>query len=271
MAKSAKKSGSAKKSKSAAKSSSASAGTKKGALTLIMEGDSWFNLPDFWSSLPIVGGVDNDLARALAARGHHVTNLAYWGHTIAQMAAAREWRGFLEPGKRNLLLLSGGGNDLLGTKFGNVGLLRDCLNQKPSGDDPEPSYYLNHVYDDRLDAVLRAYAAIIGDVVGTPGFSKTRIFVHGYDYAVDKELAWVGQPMNFRNIPVHRRAGIIALITDRFNTRLKSLAAGIPAVTYIDLRNTVGPDRWHDEIHPRKAVFDELAAKVEKAVRKAIE
>ena len=53
----------------------------KKKLTLIAEGDSWFNLPDFWIATPIIGGSDYDLVRALRDFGHTVTSLAHWGVT----------------------------------------------------------------------------------------------------------------------------------------------------------------------------------------------
>lgn len=239
----------------------------KARLTLIAEGDSWFNLPDFWIGLPIIGGSDYDLVRALRDFGHTVTSLAHWGHTLAQMVADRDWRAVLVPNKKNILLLSGGGNDLLGTKHGNVGLLRECLRQKPSGEDPPPAYYLNEEFYIRLDAVMLNYRRIIADIHGDPRYAKTRIVMHGYDYARDKKLAWIGHPMESRSIPEHRRDGVVKVLIDAFNTRLSDLAKKTPGVTYVNLRGTVGPDRWHDEIHPTREAFVDLARKLEKALR----
>jgi hypothetical protein len=235
----------------------------KPTLKIIAEGDSWFNLPDFYCALPIVGGVDYDVVRGLQDLGHNVTSVAKWGHTIAQMAADRDWRGVLQPGAANLLILSGGGNDLLGTKFGNIGLLRDYLRQKPSAADPPSSYYLMPEFDHRLDEIMLNYRRIIADINGNAAFKKTKIIVHGYDYAQDKTLAWIGEPMDFRMIPEHRRAGIIKIMIDRFNARLTDLAASNASVSYLNLRNTVGQNRWHDEIHPTKAGLIDIAKKFE--------
>lgn len=240
----------------------------KPALSIIAEGDSWFRLPDFLYTLPTVGGVDYDLVRGLQDLGHNVTNHAHWGHTIAQMAADKDWRGTLVPNRRNLFILSGGGNDLLGTKFGNAGLLQDCLRQKPSGEDPPPKFYLLPEFDYRLDEVMLGYRRIISDILETPAFGKTKIVVHGYDYVQDKKLVWIGEPMTFRNIPDHRRSGVIKIMIDRFNARLEKLAARFPSVTHMDFRGTVGVDGWHDEIHPTKAAFKQLALKLEAVLLK---
>jgi hypothetical protein len=237
--------------------------SKKPSLNIFAEGDSWFNLPDFYSALPIVGGVDYDVVRGLQDLGHSVISVAKWGHTIEQIAKDRDWRGILKPGATNLLILSGGGNDLLGTKYGNVGILRECLRQKPSGEDPPPSYYITSEFDHRLDIVMLNYRRVVADIRGSEDFKKTRIVVHGYDYGQDKRLAWIGEPMEFRNIPEHRRAGIVKILIDRFNARLSELAASNPTVSYLNLRNTVGADRWHDELHPQKAAFVDIAKKFE--------
>jgi hypothetical protein len=245
--------------KSAAASRKARAARKAAPLVMVIEGDSWEHLPDFGlKALPIVGGANYDLSRALMGRGHTIYNLAYWGDTIADIAAAGDYLKTLRHTRAPLLLLGGGGNDLLGG-----GALKRHL--RLFAPERTPKDYILDTFYGELRQVILHYEAILGRIAEDALISGTRVIVHGYDYARPMRLGWLGDPMEFVGIGWDRpdlQDGIVKIMIDALNDELKALAGRRNTVVYVDFRGTVGR-RWHDELHPTRAAFEELAALLE--------
>jgi hypothetical protein len=76
-------------------------------LPLIAEGDSWFKLPDL---PPIVPETLIDILQ----KEFSTINLAHWGDALAEMIQQGQFWPFLQSGSSDVLLFSGGGNDVLG-------------------------------------------------------------------------------------------------------------------------------------------------------------
>jgi hypothetical protein len=68
----------------------------------------------------------------------------------------------------------------------------------------------------------------------------------------------------------NERLGIVRSLIDALNEMLRDLAANVPYVFHADLRGTLGPGDWANELHPNPAGFRLVAAKVEEAIRKAV-
>jgi hypothetical protein len=243
-------------------SSKSAGGTSAKRVVMVVEGDSWERLPDLGlKGLPTVGGSNYDLARAIADRGHTVHNLAYWGDTIADIAAAGDYLKALRSTKAPFLLLGGGGNDILGG-----GRLKTYLRLFEK--DREPRDYILDVFYRDLRNVILHYETILSRIAAEQEISKTKVIVHGYDYARPMRLGWLGEPMEFVGIGWDRpelQNAIIKILIDALNEELKALAGRRPNVVYVDFRNKVG-DRWHDELHPRKSAFADLAEMIEEAI-----
>lgn len=223
---------------------------------IVIEGDSWERLPNFGSKpLPIVGGPGYDLGRALVDLKYPTENVAYWGDTIAEIARLREYYKALKGLKAEVLLLGGGGNDLLAD-----GRLQTYL--KLYDKDRPADQYLKSNFQFDLDAVMSAYEMILRDIYGDPDLTKVQVIVHGYDYARPMRLGWLGNPMAAMGITEFEgdlQKAIVKQMIDAFNDRLRALATRWKGVTYVDFRGMVG-DRWHDELHPKKDAFADLAA-----------
>jgi hypothetical protein len=260
----------AKKAKAKRKDASASPRAKKDktkaaeVFSLVVEGDSWEHLPDFGlKALPIVGGSNYDLSRALVARGHTIHNIAYWGDTIAAIASARDYLNALKHTKAKLLLLGGGGNDLLGD-----GKLKTYLRLYSPERQPK-DYVLDSFYQE-LRSVILHYESILQSIAANSALKNVKVVVHGYDYARPMKLGWLGEPLAFVGIDEYKaelQQDIVKVLMDAFNEELKAFAGRHDAVIYVDFRGVVG-DRWHDELHPSKAAFGDLAGIIE---RKLIE
>ncbi|MBX9909899.1 MAG: hypothetical protein K2Z25_14440 [Beijerinckiaceae bacterium] len=228
-------------------------------LEFVVEGDSWEHLPDFGlKSLPIVGGANYDLSRALADRGHVVHNIAYWGDTIAAIANAGDYLKVLRKTGARLLLLGGGGNDLLGDgRMKNY--LRLYIAERPVKD------YVLDVYYQTVRQVILDYERIMKSIVADKQLKTVKVIVHGYDYVEPMRLGWVGEPMDFVGIDhlkIDLQRAIVKVMLDAFNDELKAFAKRHPSVVYIDFRKRVN-GRWHDELHPTREAFSELAGMIE--------
>jgi hypothetical protein len=263
-AKGASKSGRKRSAGKASKASKAARAAAKPAkpIVMVVEGDSWERLPDWGpKGLPTVGGTNFDLSRALQARGHIIHNLAYWGDTIADIARAGDYVLALRHTKAPFLLLCGGGNDILGE-----GRLKTYL--RLFAPEREPGDYILDTFYSDLRRVILHYVAILDRIAADPAIKNTKVIVHGYDYGRPMRLGWIGEPMEFVGIGWDRpelQNGIVKILIDALNTELAALAAKRDKVIYVDFRNKVG-NRWHDELHPRREAFDDLASILEAAV-----
>ena len=225
-------------------------------VTILAEGDSWFNLPD------ISGLVPNTLIDLLALKSP-INNIAHWGDTLLQIVLAAEYNAHLSSGKIKHFLVSAGGNDALGG-----GELSKYIRQRVSGDnDPtnaplyvRPSYYKMAA---DLEGVYRGFLTAVSKL--SPG---TEVIVHGYDYCLPRrEGQWLGEPLAFRGFdPVFQREfarAIVRLLVDDLNIRLKRIAGSLPNVRYVNLRGTLGENDWWDELHANEGGAQKLAARFE--------
>lgn len=226
---------------------------------MVIEGDSWERLPDWGPKrLPIVGGSNYDLARALAKPGRTLENLAYWGDTIEEIAQRLDFIQALGDTRAPYFLLGGGGNDLL-----QDGSLRKYL-VVTNRDNLKPADYLKPEFEVALRRVMKNYEICL-DALDIHGL-KPKVILHGYDYAQPMELGWIGEPMRFMGIDdLALQQAIVNVMMDRFNVALKKVAKDRKRVKYVDLRGTVGND-WHDELHPSRAGFERVALKIEAAL-----
>lgn len=87
-----------------------------------------------------------------------------------------------------------------------------------------------------------------------------QIVCHGYDYAIPQRGQWLGRPMMAQGIedPMLQWQ-IMQVVIDRMNTAIVQAAQPFRQVTYLDLRHTVSPQEWFDELHPLDSGFGRLA------------
>ena len=232
----------------------------KRKLPLIAEGDSWFKLPDAGPVTPLA-------LIGFLQKTYSTVNLAHWGDTLAEMIAAGQFWSFLLSGKSDVLLFSGGGNDILGGgmlwRYVN---LFDVDHAKPS----DAPYYLNKEFYDNLDAVMANYEGLIQRIKQrTP---HVIMLGHGYDYVIPRpDGPWLGGPLTRQGIDPRDKgelgAAIIKAMLDVFNSRLSALEKAYPDnFKHVDLRGTITKTQWWDELHPLEAGAKKTAAKFAAAI-----
>jgi hypothetical protein len=207
---------------------------------IVSEGDSWFQYPIVLKD--VIDWLNDDYA---------IFSLGAAGDTLDNMLRRPEYLDALEDTRGSILLLSGGGNDLVAG-----GHLANHLRQF----DPRLSAegHLLASFDGVLDSAMRRIDQIVRSV--GRAFPAVHVICHGYDYSIPASGKWLGAPMASRNIidPAFQKA-IAVVMVDRLNTKMRALAATTRRLTYIDCRNRVGSRRWHDELHPTNAGYRDVA------------
>lgn len=249
--------------------SSLKAAAKTG--TLVAEGDSWFDYPgsDVLDYLEDVYKYD---VESLAKAGHRIEDMAYAGGQLDELA--RRLEKLLRDGKSvRAILLSGGGNDVMGTEFGMF------LEHTRSGLEPLNAKIVEGVVRDRVRTaylhILTRVTTVAQTVLGSP----VPILVHGYSGPVPDGRGvlggwwflpgpWIAPGFRDKGFPdsqLQRRIDIVRRLMDTFNEMLLEVA-GLPDfshVYYVDLRGTLptGPDYktwWANELHPTEEGFAEI-------------
>ncbi len=213
-------------------------------LKLIAEGDSWFQYPF----------VLDDIVDQMSG-SYAICCIAGAGHTLQSITASQELPKAIRSERPDGVLLSGGGNDLLGEAT-----LTLHLNDFQPGLAPEG--YFRDSIGRHLDLMLDFYTQLIeGALKVDPALN---LFVHGYDWPIpDPEKGgWLGAPMVNKGIKdVELQRQLIHILIDRFNDKIAGLEASYPGkVHYVDCRGAVGGvDNWYDELHPNDAGFARIA------------
>lgn len=206
---------------------------------VVSTGDSWF-------CHPLLRDVINQLADN---HGFAIYSLDAAGAELNEIVSADKWTKALADEKSQTLLVSGGGNDLMGDHFG------DYLNAGVAPGSP-PAVFLNSVFDDALNGVLTLYNTIATIVKND--FPSVKMFTHSYDYAIPRQKGpWLGSAMRKQGIEnTSDQRAIIKEVVTRFTKRLDGLATTHAGRVFYITRKTNVPDgSWNDEIHPTHEGF----------------
>jgi hypothetical protein len=216
---------------------------------VVAEGDSWFLYPI--KLVDVIGQLNGNIAIWDEALPGDTTErmLDFSDSLVAQIA-------YLQP---DVLLFSGGGNDLLGS-----GRLAELLEP---GDLPDPKDYLGPRMRAEMVSVMGRYATILAKVrTVIPGLP---MIIHGYDYAIPRPNGtWLGAPMDRLGISsdIVKRQAIVRAIIDDFHRRLSEFANTNADVVHVDLRGTVPGHLWFDELHPDTDGFALVSKKIGAAI-----
>lgn len=215
---------------------------------LVSEGDSWFQHP-------IITDIIDHVSKfypihCLAAAGDTLRNWVKDGKVMLAVETVNP----------DALLLSGGGNDILGESMRSF--LADTFEDAPEGTRPERFFLPKFAQE--LDALADIYRTVFAFFKQSR--PKMPIIVHGYDYprplpADSKKTSWLGVYFTEKkNLREKDRTAAVRFMMDEFNRRLKAVAAEYPdTVHYLDLRGIVRDDQWADEIHPNDDGYQDIA------------
>jgi hypothetical protein len=221
----------------------------------VSEGDSWFQYPILLDDV-----IDNLL------KPYAIFSLDAGGDTLENMVATQEYFRAIKDEKPDALLLSGGGNDLLGEVDG-VRRLKTVLSPFEAG--KAPGDYPNIRFYTLLKQAMDGYAEIFRRVRAMP--SNIPIFVHCYDYpAPGAGGPWLKEPMEELGIrDAQLQTAIVRVLIDKFAQALSELAKGVPDVTFVNTRDSVGAAaQWYDELHPKEPGFRRVSSRFHEAIKR---
>ncbi len=229
---------------------------------VISEGDSWFSFPahhNVIDHLDTMAGRSISLLR-LERSGDELLSILHGKQTTK---LAKRLRDF----PVQALLLSGGGNDILGAGFGE--LLKDV----PTGSGEQ--FLDKPLARCRIQQLKYAYLELarIRDR-NRPGCV---IYAHGYDYAIPsgkpakmwglKFGPWLKPHFDKHGASAEDGRLIIRWLIDEFNKMLESVADRATDFVHVDHRGTLSATDWNDEIHPKRAAFRKIAENFAKPLR----
>ena len=256
-------------------------GTRRGPSPglLVAEGDSWFDYP-----------LHDVLERLENRHGWRVLSAAHKGDTVEAMAydplQAERLAGLfeqlaLERKKPRAILISGGGNDVVGDEFAVL------LNHKASRLPTLNDRVVAGILEDRIEFALVSVISAATELARRYLERTVPVLVHGYDYPVPDGRGFLGgfwflpgpwiEP-GFRRkgyADAEERLAVLRDLMDRHNRRLAALPGrpGLEHVVYLDLRGTLPTDAkryrqwWDNELHPTPKGFERIAGRFDRALR----
>lgn len=216
---------------------------------VVAEGDSWFLYPK--------PGVRDTLDYIMDH--YRLLSLADAGDEIADYVANKELLEAVLREEPDYVLISGGGNDILGEEV--IDILKDNVKDGKKAED----FLKMDVFREKLEALRNAYVMFFEKILALrPG---VRIFIHGYDYVRSDpdtrtiKNGWANRYMIAKGMddPKDRKV-VISFLVDSFNDMLAGFDTKYDHVTYVNHRGTVGVDEWMDEIHPNNTGYGKVAA-----------
>lgn len=221
---------------------------KNGGPIVVAEGDSWFLYPR--------PGVKDTLDYIM--NEYAVFSLADAGDDVADYIKNNELINKVGEIKPDFVLISGGGNDVLGSE------IRSMLRKNVGNVQSVKDYINEDILDAKMNFLDESYRMFFSKIkLLVP---NVKIFIHGYDYIPgdrDKKIiekGWANKYMIEAGINNPKdRDHVIHFLVDRFNTILKGYEDEFNFVGYVNNRKTVAYHEWMDEIHPNNIGYGKVA------------
>ena len=225
---------------------------------VLADGDSWFDYP----KILLTGGAVIDHLEKLS--GVKFLNTAHYGDSVQQMLGV-EKRQRIEALLKNpgfdILLFSGGGNDIVGDQF--------CLWLKPNTGGGAASA----VDADRLQKILGVVEDGYRDLIDIRDRCAPDCWIvtHAYDFPQPNNKGvcgvgpWLKPSLDYRGwTNAADQFDIVKTVLTKFNDRLAALEAEQKAAgkkfLHVHTQGTLNPHTdWANEIHPNAAGFTKIA------------
>ena len=229
-------------------------------LQIVAEGDSWFDYPAPFFG----GGIVPRLERRL---GVPILSLAKAGDEVRNMLGVEERKiltqqlgnGSPAGGKWDVLLFSGGGNDIVGDPMALW--IRDFNAAAPAA---------SLISAARVGAALELVRAGYEDLITIRDqlSPTTHLVLHGYDFAIPDGRGvcgygpWMKPTFDLHRFPtIPSATAVVKAMLLEFAAMLQSLASSHSEVTFIKIQGTLPSvtSSWHNELHPSGTGFESIA------------
>ena len=242
-------------------------------LRILAEGDSWFEYP-----LPVTRG-DGVIYQLQKLLGYPIANMAHHGLEVEQMMGLSMRQEVIsrltdERVKFDVLLFSGGGNDIAGDQF--------CIWLKDSPSLVPPDQMLDQKAVLAALAILEAEYHELVDIRDQYS-PETVIFVHEYDFPpiTGKPVCGVGPWLKPSLDYAYKHLGVatpdpndefvvVKTLMQMFAEMLHRVAAdhNVHKFVVVPTQGTLQPTAsdWQNEIHPSSTGFVKIAQKFQAAL-----
>lgn len=238
---------------------------------LYFEGDSWCQFPLYIDELyDQLRQTYNIYCTSRA--GDTIQGMIYKGpEYLKYLRELIHLRGL----KLHGFVFSGAGNDVVGKGKSGKPVLEEIL--KPFDPRQSPEW---HIETPECDAILQyianGYRKLFDSVeerFEILAYPNLKIYIHGYDYVRVRSLPikdphrkpwaanWTGDPLRAKGfIDNEIGSSVIKALINRLNTITKDVCAAYPdRAVYVDLRGSVPPNEWADELHATSGGFQKAA------------
>ncbi|MDC5818992.1 peptidase C14 [Vibrio europaeus] len=235
-------------------------------IRILAEGDSWFNYPRRY----FIFGKDANVIDHLADRNNLlIYNTSSNGDEAIDMISGDEKLSLLKRLSHNefdLLLFSGGGNDIVGRyDFGFF------IREKQPGMDWQQCI-LEHRVEMKLKQIENAYRVLCELTMEYSKNPDIKIVTHTYDFVqpnptgfelfdiIPVGKSWVYPYLKAKKITdANEQERIINHLLTRFKQRLIEVANDYEVLTVVDTQGLLNSDQWRNEIHPTSEGFGVVA------------
>jgi hypothetical protein len=239
-------------------------------LIIVADGDSWFDYP-----LPLIGHTDvADSLKRQATLTPAMMKLAHYGDATTTLMGVTKRRRLIdyisEPahGPIDVLMFSGGGNDLVGDQF------RFWLENAADVNDDLAQSVNNELLRDIFGVIDGAYLELIR--IRNRYASNATILLHAYDFAIPTGIGacpfagpWLRPSLVEQGWPdVEQGRHIVKAILEAFKSRLKDLCAIHQNVVLVETQGTLSSSDWANELHPTPGGFGKIAARFRSTLRR---
>lgn len=221
---------------------------------LLAEGDSWFQYPILL----------HDVVDELSL-DHAIASLAQAGDTLENMVRGRaDIEQAIVEYDIDVLLLSGGGNDIAGEPLASY-----LAPWSKAAERPE-QLVRDETFGAFLSAAEHRLDTLFSELLAR--FPKLQVLMHGYDWPLPRQGGpWLAPALLARAIPLELQAAVLRLLIDRYYEMLARLAARHgERVHIVDCRGVVGaPADWFDELHPTTPGYRRVGALFRQTIARA--
>ncbi len=282
-------------------------------ISVVAEGDSWFSYSwiGYKFSPDLIDVLDEKKYPHKFEKTKYVSykilDLAHAGDELSAMVGKGEFDEKVKKKTPEILIFSGGGNDILDKE--NLESILKSEDKKCLDKSNLDCYINKEVFESRL-LVLKNYLKIIADrtrgniFINKEKFDKhflekhfetVPLFIHGYDYIIPREktnacpnlerlkfifnglnCTWVHPVLIKKGITdIQLQKKITSCLIDKYNDMLYDLSVDneyLFKIHYVDLRSTLTTESdWKDEIHPNGKSFEKLAEKFHSKITTTID
>ncbi len=233
---------------------------------IVSEGDSWFSYPFHRNT---IDHLDASLGRE---NPFCLLRLERNSDELLQILSGRQklrLRRILSRYPVDALLMSGGGNDLLGPD------LNALLRAQTDSTGIEGLLHGERIRR-RLRQLRDAYRDLLA--IRDDFRPECRVYVHGYDYPIASGRPtrrfgfvlsgpWIRPALEDHGIrEPETQQQVLRTLLDGLNEMLAGLARTRRRFVHVDLRGTLSADQWRDEVHPTSGGFAMVAERFQAAL-----